>query len=466
MKTTRDSVPPAIRLKTLDGLIVGYVLAAVLMACMITWGIVDDARISIHNAQATAGEHARITSEVLSEEIGMYRAMAHALTEEHAALFEDLMHAPAPDDYLFPLAEVVERWFPRALAFTVTNDQGTPLITDFKGNIGAACLADLQHSAQTKTDLTPIHGMGGLPHFDIGIHITSPSGTQGIFLITFALESLNAHLTRHSNPNLVLNIISSDGQDSSAHAHLPGFVEFRVPNSEIVVQGHVKNAFIASVKQTMLQRLALYVGGFVLFALLVGWVLLRTRRQLRGDAHTLVALNDQLLHQSVTDALTGLGNRRDFEQRIRHVLDQARREHKSLVLALLDIDHFKAINDKLGHEAGDDCLRHLGGILRQFSRRPLDFAVRMGGEEFLVIWYDTTLDEARQLGQHIQHALREHSCKHADGHDVTLSIGMMQADNQMNVHDMLRCVDRMLYVAKEGGRDRIETHPPGACPLG
>jgi len=122
------------------------------------------------------------------------------------------------------------------------------------------------------------------------------------------------------------------------------------------------------------------------------------------------------------------------------------------------IDHFKRINDQRGHEAGDECLMALADILKNKTQRPLDAAIRLGGEEFLVCWDDTSQEQGMRLARSIQEELRASPHKHADGSDLTLSIGMcpvLPTANQ-DLEDIIRTADQALYRAKASGRDRIE----------
>lgn len=110
---------------------------------------------------------------------------------------------------------------------------------------------------------------------------------------------------------------------------------------------------------------------------------------------------------SERDPLTGLLNRRGFEQRSLMVWSQALRENKPLAFAVIDLDHFKHVNDCNGHAAGDMALRTVADVISQQATRPLDISVRWGGEEFVVVWYDVTRATVQKLAERVRSAVEE-----------------------------------------------------------
>lgn len=153
------------------------------------------------------------------------------------------------------------------------------------------------------------------------------------------------------------------------------------------------------------------------------------------------------------DALTGLGNRRTIMEQLRVQIEQADGGNPCAVL-ILDIDHFKAINDTLGHQAGDKCLRAVGQLLAR-SIRSIDRAGRIGGEEFVVLMPDTTSEMARAVGERLRAAIENAGFHHADGRAVTASIGVAVAAVSDTVDSLLARADGALYRAKREGRNRV-----------
>lgn len=164
----------------------------------------------------------------------------------------------------------------------------------------------------------------------------------------------------------------------------------------------------------------------------------------------------QLLEQLVrTDSLTGLANRREFMQRFQVELHRHARRHKPLCLLLIDVDHFKQVNDNHGHPAGDRVLEQLGAILRNTLRRNVDIAARFGGEEFVVLLPETALPQARAVAEHLARTLEAEEFRATQGtFNVTLSGGLVQISGT-DPDRALRVADENLYAAKQSGRNRV-----------
>lgn len=163
------------------------------------------------------------------------------------------------------------------------------------------------------------------------------------------------------------------------------------------------------------------------------------------------------------DFLTGLANRKAFDERMKMEAERALRYHRSLSLLMIDIDNFKAVNDTLGHEWGDRVLRAVSEILR-CSARQTDFVARHGGEEFAVILPETELERALRVGDRIRLAIRENPLDTPQGLLlVTVSIGASSNLGTMSDYLTLdRAADQALYLAKQRGKDRVECLPPAS----
>ena len=181
-------------------------------------------------------------------------------------------------------------------------------------------------------------------------------------------------------------------------------------------------------------------------------------RRLRLMAE-LALSNRRLSELSTTDSLTGIANRRRFDELLDEEWRRGVRSQQSLALAMVDVDHFKAYNDRYGHQNGDECLRKVGQLLGQHIRRAGDFVARYGGEEFVVICAATDGGHARQLVEAMRAALDELSLPHElspHGH-VTISIGVaaLVPDESFGQSALVRLADQALYAAKEAGRNRV-----------
>lgn len=191
--------------------------------------------------------------------------------------------------------------------------------------------------------------------------------------------------------------------------------------------------------------------------------------------HKLKKLQDELWekhHQlellAVTDALTGLPNRRHLMRRIEEEVARSRRFSQPLSVLMMDVDHFKKVNDTWGHAMGDAVLRNMGAFLKK-SIRETDVAARYGGEEFTVLLPNTPLEGAFIAAENLRKGFEALVHEH-DGESIqrTISLGAscLSADDPRDQEALLKAADEALYRAKEGGRNRVEcdgqTHPPQA----
>jgi diguanylate cyclase (GGDEF)-like protein/PAS domain S-box-containing protein len=169
-------------------------------------------------------------------------------------------------------------------------------------------------------------------------------------------------------------------------------------------------------------------------------------------------LRETLHSQSIRDTLTGLFNRRFLEESLEKELHRALRQHTTISLIMLDIDHFKHFNDAYGHEAGDQILREIGLQLQRYTRTE-DIACRMGGEEFILILPGAPLEIARQRAEYIREAIKEIKLEyhHEPLGAVSISLGVaVFPEHGANSEQLLQAVDKALYQAKHNGRDRVE----------
>jgi diguanylate cyclase (GGDEF)-like protein len=183
------------------------------------------------------------------------------------------------------------------------------------------------------------------------------------------------------------------------------------------------------------------------------------RQKIRELNVLLQEANARLSAQATTDGLTGIPNRRAFDERLEHEWARASRHERSLALLVLDVDYFKQYNDHFGHLAGDECLKQIAQVLSR-ERRTSDLAARFGGEEFCILLPDTDLQGASRVAEAIRSSISELGVEHPKsqiGH-LTVSIGVIAAvpASGHSPRDLLQSADEALYRAKAGGRNRVE----------
>ncbi|WP_371193675.1 diguanylate cyclase [Glaciecola sp. SC05] len=167
-------------------------------------------------------------------------------------------------------------------------------------------------------------------------------------------------------------------------------------------------------------------------------------------------LNEQLKVISRIDGLTGLFNRRYWQERFEREFKLTFRNKKPISVLILDIDHFKKVNDTYGHQAGDKVIQSLAMLIRKATRET-DISGRYGGEEFVVLLPDTTADTALIVGERIRKAAQRYLVKHDNAEiSVTISAGIAQFSSQFTRPLMwLEAADKALYQAKESGRNQV-----------
>jgi diguanylate cyclase len=183
-----------------------------------------------------------------------------------------------------------------------------------------------------------------------------------------------------------------------------------------------------------------------------------------ADYHRRLSLEAQLRGQrdaferlSRTDGLTGLANRRRFNEALAEAVATARAQETPLTLAILDLDHFKIVNDRFGHAVGDACLTTFAGLLEQQLGGALGFTARLGGEEFGVVFGGVAADDAVEYAERFRASLTERRLEGTGGFHVSVSIGIAAHDPSRHhtADDLYREADRALYLAKTQGRNRV-----------
>lgn len=216
----------------------------------------------------------------------------------------------------------------------------------------------------------------------------------------------------------------------------------------------------------MLPLFSVFWGVLILMGIYLGYELEKTsriafvkNRLLSLDAQRLTLLGEELHLLSTTDSLTGLANRRHFENCFDSEWRRAIRTQDSIALIMIDIDHFKKYNDRYGHQAGDDCLRKVCDALKDYAQRSGELIGRYGGEEFVVLLPRMTLVRAQALAESMCRRIASLNIEHGESMDnkVTISIGIAAMVPSMTDEpaNLLRIADRCLYRAKADGRNRV-----------
>lgn len=186
--------------------------------------------------------------------------------------------------------------------------------------------------------------------------------------------------------------------------------------------------------------------------------LARSNAQILRQQQALAAANRELERLSQTDGLTGLVNRRQFDHALEREHARQQRTGSPLSVLMVDLDHFKFVNDHYGHAMGDDYLRAVARVLQGVVSRVTDVAARYGGEEFVCLLSDTSAEHARMLAEDIRRGVADLALPNAlaPGAQLTVSVGVATlAGGNSSAAQLLAQADEQLYAAKHAGRDRV-----------
>jgi diguanylate cyclase (GGDEF)-like protein len=191
----------------------------------------------------------------------------------------------------------------------------------------------------------------------------------------------------------------------------------------------------------------------------VGWQVIMSRLSLASLADKMEDERDNYYDQSTVDELTQLKNRRDFTSTIQRAVSSYRQSDNFLCVAIMDVDYFKNYNDYYGHPEGDECLRKIGGVLKDLHNDKNIYAARIGGEEFALIWFEKDFTETYNVASCVCEKIRGLNIRHEKSNAapyVTVSVGVNVARcGALYDTDILyNLADKALYTAKKNGRNR------------
>src|SRR3984957_10727911 len=282
--------------------------------------------------------------------------------------------------------------------------------------------------------------------------------------LRFATNGKDAlRLARDAAPDLILLDAAMPG--------MSGFELLRTLKAESSLTD-VPVIFITSHNEAGFEVSALDMGAadFIAKPLKPSRVLARVRTQLRVKH-----MADELRRPATTDVLTGVANRRHFDELLEREWLRARRSGDPVSLLMIDVDHFKLYNDLYGHPKGDVCLRQVAQALSSACKRPADLVARYGGEEFMILLPQTPRCGAQRIAQQVLEAVAAFGILHDDSqttHYVSVSVGIACFDDAsgcraydlpglLGASDLVRAADKALYSAKHAGRGQAKLRDIG-----
>jgi len=248
--------------------------------------------------------------------------------------------------------------------------------------------------------------------------------------------------------DLTWNLLSALAQMTQQEAHDDAALQQQVRHINLQIQ-NPETLDVQSLRQTLQSITALITQREQRHQ--------QTLHHLESQVNHLMRELEQARRESTTDPLTGLYNRRAFEDCLNHTVGLNRLFSYPATLLLVDIDHFKQVNDRYGHAIGDAVLKAVAEQIVRVCKRRSDFAARYGGEEFAVILRETPLREAVRLALQLAEQVRRRAIPIPDAEpiQVTVSVGVSELGDTESADEWFRRTDALLYQAKQAGRDRV-----------
>lgn len=363
---------------------------------------------------------------------------------------------------------------------TLADNNGVSFIPDFDGFIGVACQANLIDFANNKQNPIRIHPNPKQYHFDIMTPFEiKEHDFKGIFFTSFKTDKIVDILKESEVKGVQYYIIhkdykglievSSEGDRNqlTRPTHLTDSELKQALLSEeitgtgwellMIIDHNILDSDRIRITKKGITNIVIMCLAASVFFIFLYKKMKETEKEKESHIHSLQKAKQLMKHQSLTDALTMIPNRRSFDERIELEWNRAIRQQTSLSLIIIDIDFFKKYNDQYGHLKGDDCLKKVSQTLSQSFSRSSDFVARYGGEEFIVIIPDAK--EVDLMAEFCRSNIEAKKIKHKTSpisEYVTISLGVysLKPDRDLDLRKFIDNADKALYQAKENGRNQ------------
>lgn len=438
--------------------------------------------------QSIADSATRKVSSEISESLLRNRQLVQFFMEDNLPLIEALIDDPLDDTLYETLNNRLGRYFLNYFASNISTLESELIIDDFEGLVGQMCVADMKYFIESEIDdqLVRIHPNPAEYHYDILTEFKSHDRNY-LFFVSFKTEALATLLSVTSTENHKLMLILPENNlieinEFGSRNKIPDRDNFFLTENEQlrilarsdipgthwqVVDLHSENLFENFNRRRIQSSLVIFLFSTAVIILLSGGLFRLARynslyqNDLVKSKDEIEKLNKSLAQQAITDSLTGIYNRRFFDNEIEKEWSKAQRLNLPFSIALIDIDHFKLYNDNYGHQFGDFCIRDIAQLTNQSFRRSNEFVARYGGEEFIVVNMGDPGVVVESNLLNLLHAVKQKNLIHTTSptaKHVTVSIGLacIEKPGEISVFEFIREADQALYQAKKNGRNRLE----------
>ncbi len=474
-------------LSSLEYKIIYLVIIVILLFALVLVRTIEQRHSEFNNYHHQVAE---ISTLKISHKVNDIMIKKHRLVtsfyEDNIKLLESIIHNPQNIYNYEKLNNKLGRYFNDYFTTNII-DENTQLIVDkFEENIGVICLDDVKTYIQHNEQSIRIHPNHSVYHYDILVNIKI-KGKKYIFFVSFNTDEISSLLqvSQHQFHDLIIvnttekNLIAITAEGSRENLikrtdiYLSTDEESHILSSQNIqgTQWKILDIYHKNLFTTF--KKALYKEEFIIFiifltiTIVMGLIIISALRIKESLANTLleknntiVALNEKLQDLAVRDGLTGLFNRRYYDETSLLKYRAAKRLDIVYNVAILDIDFFKPFNDNYGHVKGDECLCRVAACIASSFKRSNEFSARYGGEEFVIVSIGEEKEVFNSRIKALLVFLTDEAIKHEFSDTspyLTLSAGSSSSkDSKLNsVKEHLEEADDRLYKAKEGGRNRL-----------
>ena len=235
-----------------------------------------------------------------------------------------------------------------------------------------------------------------------------------------------------------------------------------VPLQQVIIDGFMQilGDIQQNIQEQRISALENYSKSKEYRHIIIALILLASMLVIIWVLKRLTSIENELYSLSLVDGLTGIANRRSFDQHLNMVWGNCMRQKQPISLLLIDIDYFKNYNDSYGHQKGDDCLIKIASIIKATARRSQDLAARYGGEEFALVLPNDNEQDALHLAKQLINMVNKENIPHETSgitDHVTISVGLatITPPIEMNYLQLIKKADQNLYLSKENGRNQV-----------
>jgi len=444
----------------------------------------DRYQVFVESHVNKANDTTRVVAFEISRTLTNKQLLVDMFVESSMNLIKALMSKPDDNDVREKLVTRLKRHHPDFVSFNIVNPNGELIIDSHEGVKEGLSPDDVRSYINQGERQVRLHPDSNTYHYDVISTHQAESG-QLLFVVSFDKSELSYILNSMRPDNHDLMLVSKNDNNlieiasGASRATITNKVGSRMSGDEkmrVLAATDVKETdwYVADLRNKGLfsdyRERVTSQYSLVFYILLIVVIFMRhimlnqdkkrteAERKLQENNEKVKTLNTKLDLLSKTDDLTGLYNRRHFEEKMRLEWNRGLRSHNALSCILFDVDDFKYYNDFYGHQAGDKCLKEVATLLSDTFRRATDVVARYGGEEFIVVMAESDVEEAATAIENFQGELEKLNIPHEASVTgrVTISAGFVNGtpSRDQTLEDFVKQADDALYKAKDSGKNK------------